>query len=275
MKKLFAISLIVLAGAIMFKSCKKDESKPAPTISVTNNKTTYSITATSDTTIAFNVSISAEAGIDQFTIKKTVGSTTTSYGNPTGFAGQTSYTYHFEETFKPDMEYPISFTFKVVDKESQEASITVTIKKNQGSTNTPFATEYTDGVFYHIAGQLQGAYNLDGHALVPFNGDETTKSMKNIDAAGSPFTGSWTSGIGNGTEYVKTNTAYDNIYQENVAALYAAGTPSTTVTNPQNNDVYIGKKGTKYYVIQILSVEPNYNQNTGGNKGRITFKYKM
>lgn len=275
MKKLFAISLIVLAGAAMFTSCKKDETKPAPTITVTNNKTAYTITATADTTIAFNVTISAEAEIDQFTIKKTVGSTTTSYGNPTGFSGQTSYTYNFQETFTPNMDYPISYTFKVVDKESHEASITVTISKVQGSTNTPFGTEYTDGVFYHIAGLLQGAYNLDGHALVSASGDETTKSMKNTDAAGATFTGSWTAGTGNGTEYVKTTTAYDQIYQENVATLYAAGSPNASVTNPAANDVYIGKKGTKYYVIQILSVEPNYSNGTGGNKGRITFKYKM
>lgn len=275
MKKLFAISLIVLAGATMFTSCKKDNSKPAPTISVTNNKTSYTITATADTTIAFNVTVTAEAEIDQFIIKKTVNSTTTSYGNPTGFSGQTSYTYNFQETFTPDMEYPISFTFKVVDKDAQEASITVTVNKIAASTNTPFDTEYTDGVFYHIAGQLHGAYNLDGHVTVAFNGDETTKSMKNTDAAGAPFTGSWTAGTGNGTEYIKTTTAYDQIYQENVATLFAAGTASPSVTNPAANDVYIGKKGTKYYVIQILSVEPNYNQNTGQNTGRITFKYKM
>lgn len=275
MKKLFAISLIVLAGAAMFTSCKKDDSKPAPTITVTNNKTVYTITATADTTITFNVTVTAEAEIDQFTIKKTVGSTTTSYGNPTGFSGQTSYTYNFNETFTPTMEYPITFTFKVVDKDAQEASITVTISKVQLPTNTPFETEYTDGVFYHIAGLLQGAYNLDGHTLVSASGDETTKSMKNTDGAGSTFTGSWTAGTGNGTEYVKTTTAYNDIYKENVATLFADGTASSSVTNPAANDVYIGKKGTKYYVIQILSVEPNYNQGTGGNTGRITFKYKM
>lgn len=275
MKKLFAISLIVLAGAAIFTSCKEDETTPAPTISVTNNKTAYSITATSDTTITFNVTVTAEGEIDQFTIKKTVGTTTTSYGNPTNFAGKTSYTYNFQETFTSAMDYPISFTFKVVDKKSQEASITVTVSKIQAPSNTPFGTEYTDGVFYHIAGILQGAYNLDGHTLVSASGDETTKSMKNIDAAGSPFTGSWTAGTGNGTVYVKTTTAYNNIYQENVATLFAAGTASATVNNPSANDVYIGKKGTKYYVIQILSVEPNYDQGTGSNKGRITFKYKM
>jgi len=154
MKKLFAISLIVLAGAAMFTSCKKDDTKPAPEISVTNNKTAYTITATSDTTITFNVTVTAEAEIDQFTIKKTVGSTTTSYGNPTGFAGKTSYTYNFNETFHSTDTYPISFTFKVVDKDAQEASITVTISKVQGgTTGTPF------GAFNSYTAVLMGGQN--------------------------------------------------------------------------------------------------------------------
>lgn len=153
MKKLFAISLIVLAGATIFTSCKKDETTPAPEISVTNNKTAYAITATADTTITFNVTVSAEGKIDQFTIKKTVGSTTTSYGSPTGFSGQTSYTYNFQETFHPADTYPISFAFKVVDKDGQEASITVTISKLQGSTGTPF------GAFNTYSTVLMGGQN--------------------------------------------------------------------------------------------------------------------
>ncbi|NSW44212.1 MAG: hypothetical protein HPY79_00060 [Bacteroidales bacterium] len=153
MKKLFAISLIVLAGAAMFTSCKKDETKPAPEITVTNNKTAYTVTATADTTITFNVTVTAEAEIDQFTIKKTVGSTTTSYGNPSGFAGQTSYTYNFQEVFHPTDTYPISFTFKVVDKEGQEASITVTVSKVQGQTGTPF------GAFNSYTAVLMGGQN--------------------------------------------------------------------------------------------------------------------
>ncbi len=275
MKKLLAISLIVLAGASIFTSCSKDETTPAPEISVTNNKTEYIVSGTVDTTITFNVVVKAEGEISSFTIMKTVGSTGNTYGNPTGFAGKTEYTYNFEETFGPNDTYPITFTFKVVDKEDQEASISVTIKKANAPVNTPFATEYTDGVFYHIAGLLHGAYNLDGHTTVAASGAAADKSMKNTDAAGSPFTGSWESDPANGTQYVKTTTAYADIYQENAATLYAAGTPSATVTNPQQGDVYIGKKGTKYYVIEILSVEPNFDQGTGGNKGRITFKYKM
>jgi|YNPMSStandDraft_1061717.scaffolds.fasta_scaffold00165_19 hypothetical protein len=274
MKKLFAISLILLAGATIFTSCKKDDETPAPEISVTNNKVEYLITATADTTILFNVTVKAEGEISSFTIKKKVGTTETSYGNPTGFAGKTNYVYNFNETFKPTDTYPISFTFKVVDKKDQEASITVTIKKINAPSQTPFANEYTNGVFYHIAGLLHGAYNLDGNTTVGISGAPETKSMKNTDAAGSPFTGSWISDPANGTTYVKTTTPYANIYQENVATLFSAGTANAAVTNPQAGNVYIGKKGTTYYVIEILSVEPNYDQGTGGNKGRITFKYK-
>ncbi len=274
MKKLFAISLILLAGAAFFTSCNKEEETPAPEITVTNNKVEYFITATADTTILFNVNVEAEGEISSFTIKKRVGTTETSYGNPSNFAGKTTYTYNFNETFTPTDTYPISFIFKVVDKKDHETSITVTIKKINAPSQTPFANEYTNGVFYHIQGLLHGAYNLDGNATVGVSGPAETKSMKNTDAAGSPFTGSWISDSANGTTYVKVTTAYNNIYQENAATLFSAGTANATVTNPQANDVYIGKKGSTYYVIEILSVEPNYNQGTGNNRGRITFKYK-
>jgi hypothetical protein len=276
MKKLLAVALIAMFGATLFTSCSKEDEVPAPTISVTNNKTVYTVSGTQDTTIAFNVVVKAEGEISSFTIKKTVGSQTTSWGNPQNFSGKTDYTFHFEETFHPTDTYPISFTFKVVDKKDQEASITVTIQKINAPQQTPFETEYTDGVFYHIYGPSHGAYDLDNHTTVGISGPAASKSMVNTDAAGATFTGSWRSTDENGTTYVKTTTAYNNIYKENVATLYNNGTPSQAVNNPQANDVYIGKKGTKYYVIQILSVEPNYDPTGGaGNKGRITFKYKM
>jgi hypothetical protein len=141
MKKLFAISLIVLASAAIFTSCKKDDTTAAaPTISVTNNKTAYSITATADTTITFNVTVAADGKISTFTITKTVGSITTSYGSPSGFSGETSYTYNFNETFHASDTYPISFAFKVTDKNDQSATITVTVSKIQGSTGNPIST---------------------------------------------------------------------------------------------------------------------------------------
>jgi hypothetical protein len=274
MKQLKVFALMLFAGATLFTSCKKDETSPAPTVTVTNDKVAYTITGAADTTITFNVTVAAEGEIETFQIKKTVGTTTTTYGSPTGFAGQTSFVYNFQETFTTTATYPQTFKFMVTDKEGQTAEISVTISKQAAVVNTPFATEVLTGTFYHIAGLLHGAYDLDGDATVGASGTASAKSMKNTDAAGITFTGSWTSDPANGTQYVKVTTAYASIYQENAPTLYAAGSASATVTNPAANDVYIAKKGSTYYVVQILTVEPTYSTGTGGNTGRITFKYK-
>ena len=282
MKKLTFFALMLLAGASLFTSCKKDETNAAATISVTNNKTAYTIytLAAADTTILFNVTIDAAAKIETFTMKKTVGSTTVSYpatGDAgvaaTGYAGETAFTYHFSENFTNTETFPITYKFAVVDKDGNTADVSVTVDKQAAAVNTPFATEVTTGVFYHIAGLLHGAYDLDGDATVGSAGTASAKSMKNSDAAGVAFTGSWASDAANGTLYVKTTTAYADIYHENAATLYAAGSAGA-VTNPAAGEIFIGKKGTTYYVISITTVEPTFNTGTGANEGRITFKYK-
>jgi len=283
MKKVKFLALMFLAGATLFTSCKKDETLPAATISVSNNTTTYTLkfVTVTDTSVLFNVTVTAEAEIESYSMKKTIGSTEVSYpatGDKgiaaTGYTGLTSYTYHFDENFLKTETFPQTFKFSVTDKDGNTANVTVTINYPV-TANTPFATEVTSGTFYHIAGLLHGAYNLDGDATVGSSGTASTKSMVNTDAAGATFTGSWVSDDANATQYVKTTTAYVDIYQENAATLYAAaGTANANVTGPAANDVYIGKKGTTYYVISILTVEPTYSDNTGNNHGRITFKYK-
>ena len=283
MKKVKFFALMFLAGATLFTSCKKDETLPAATISVSNNTTTYTLkfVTVTDTSVLFNVTVTAEAEIESYSMKKTIGSTEVSYpatGDKgiaaTGYTGLTSYTYHFDENFLKTETFPQTFKFSVTDKDGNTANVTVTINYTPVTANTPFATEVTSGTFYHIAGLLHGAYNLDGDATVGSSGTASTKSMVNTDAAGATFTGSWVSDDANATQYVKTTTAYADIYQENATTLYAAGTANANVTGPAANDVYIGKKGTTYYVISILTIEPTYSDNTGNNHGRITFKYK-
>ncbi len=271
MKKLFAISLIVLAGAAMFTRCKKDDTKPAPTITVTNNKTVYTVTATADTTITFNVTVSAEAEIDQFTIKKTVGSTTTSYGNPTGFSGQTSYTYNFSETFHATDTYPISFTFKVVDKDAQETSLTVTVSKVNAPATTPLNTEITTGVIWNIIGPNQGAWDLVTNAGVSFSSADANKDMKNTSTSTTGWINEWTSM--NNTMFVKANTYdYANATLEAAVAAYNAGTASAKVTNPVAGDIYVAKLrgGSTYVVIKVTNVVDTPSD----NYDKIEFSYK-
>ena len=275
MKKVKFLALMFLAGATLFTSCKKDEETvAAPTISVTNNKTAYSVTATADTTIIFNVTVAAEGEIDLFTIKKTVGSTTTSYGSPTGFSGQTSYTYNFEQIFTATDTYPISFAFKVTDKEGQDASITVTVSKINGSSGTTLAYENTSAILYNLmapTGYL-GAWDLVNNVGVASSGSETSKDMANKSTSGTGWIPGWSTGTGNTTAFVKDNSlTYATATLEDITAAYTSGSSSITIT-PTVGDIYVAKLrgASNYALIKVTAI----NTTASDNLDNITFTYK-
>ena len=275
MKKVKFLALMFLAGATLFTSCKKDEETvAAPTISVTNNKTAYSVTATADTTIIFNVTVAAEGEIDLFTIKKTVGSTTTSYGSPTGFSGKTSYTYNFEQIFTATDTYPISFAFKVTDKEGQDASITVTVSKINGSSGTTLAYENTSAILYNLmapTGYL-GAWDLVNNVGVASSGSETSKDMANKSTSGTGWIPGWSTGTGNTTAFVKDNSlTYATATLEDITAAYTSGSSSITIT-PTVGDIYVAKLrgASNYALIKVTAI----NTTASDNLDNITFTYK-
>ena len=275
MKKVKFLALMFLAGATLFTSCKKDEETVAsPTISVTNNKTAYSVTATADTTIIFNVTVAAEGEIDLFTIKKTVGSTTTSYGSPTGFSGKTSYTYNFEQIFTATDTYPISFAFKVTDKEGQDASITVTVSKITGSSGTTLAYENTSAILYNLmapTGYL-GAWDLVSNVGVASSGSETSKDMANKSTSGTGWIPGWSTGTGNTTAFVKDNSlTYATATLEDITAAYTSGSSSITIT-PTVGDIYVAKLrgASNYALIKVTAI----NTTASDNLDNITFTYK-
>jgi len=275
MKKVKFFALMFLAGATLFTSCKKDEETVAsPTISVTNNKTAYSVTATADTTIIFNVTVAAEGEIDLFTIKKTVGSTTTSYGSPTGFSGKTSYTYNFEQIFTATDTYPISFAFKVTDKEGQDASITVTVSKINGSSGTTLAYENTSAILYNLmapTGYL-GAWDLVNNVGVASSGSETSKDMANKSTSGTGWIPGWSTGTGNTTAFVKDNSlTYATATLEDITAAYTSGSSSITIT-PTVGDIYVAKLrgASNYALIKVTAI----NTTASDNLDNITFTYK-
>ena len=280
--KIFA--LMLLAGATLLTSCGKDEETFAdPTVSFQGGTTSMVFSGTNS--IDINVTFAAEGKIESVSLSGPsltgAGTTSTSITNKMGTSGtdnakgQTSAVYLFQVSTADLVaafvnHTTLTYTFTVADQEGSSTTGTFTV--TVAAANTPFATEITTGVFYHIDGLLHGAWDLDGNATVGAAGSATLKSMKNTDVAPAAFTGSWTSL--NSTTFVKTTTAYADIYQENAATIFTAGTDNATVTNPVANDVYIAKKGSTYYVISITSVEPTYSTGTGANQGRITFKYK-
>ncbi len=286
MKKIKFLALMMIAGALVFTSCKKDdETIPAPTISLSGGSSVV-VPLTGDTNVVFNATISAEGKINSFTVleRKIEADGTVHTGSPDEVSdakGETAFTYNFDKTFNATsfvegsiLYAKIEYKFTVTDKEgvSITKTYTVTLKTNQG---TPFTHEITTGNFWHIQGQNAGAYDLDGDATVTSSGSDDIKSMVNTDPASpnsdpSSFTGSWESK--NSTEFVKDNNFdYANATVEAATAAYTTGTPAGTVTNPVVDDIYIAKKGNEYYVIKITSLNSDA---TKSNAGQIKFSYK-
>jgi len=285
MKKVKLLALMFLAGATIFTSCKKDETTVAdPTISFQGGTT--SLVFTGANSVDVNVTFAAEGEIEtvslnspSLTSNSTSATDITSKMGTSGTdnsKGQTSATYLFKVT-STDLaaafvyHTTLTYTFTVTDKNATSTTGTFTVTQNSGTSFTLTKT----GQFYHVAGSLKGAYDLDGDAEVSSSGVASTKSMKNTDLAGNAFTGSWSSDAANGTQYVKDN-AYDytNATVESATSAFAAGSASTTVTNPAVNDIYIAKKSSTYYVIKITALDPADNTCACGNKGKISFSYK-
>lgn len=169
-----------------------------------------------------------------------------------------------------------TFTFVLTDNDDVTNTKSLTVTGTSSVVATPFGSEVI-GAFFHIGGSLQGAYDLVAETTVAAAGAETNKDMKNTDVAGNAFTGSFTTGTGNGTLYVSANSFdYDNGSVEDAIAAYDAGTAQGTILNPMAGSIYIAKLrgGTDYAVIEIVSMDPTNNECSCGNTGKLTFNFK-
>jgi len=276
MKKITLLSILLLFMAGFFTNCTDETTVAGPVITFANNVSNTEIdfaTQADPFTVSIVASITADGKIDAFTVKKKDNTGASSPITVTGsYSNETTFTETFNIVCASTAAFPLQIIFNVVDKNSKEMEKIYTITKK---VSTGFTYTKT-GMFFHIQGPSEGAYDLDGDDVVAAAGTASTKSMKNTDAAGNAFTGSWTSDASNGTQFVKSNSYdYANANATTAATAFAAGTASATVTNPAVNDIYIAKKGTIYYAIKIATLDPNFDP-TGSatNKGKITFEYK-
>lgn len=280
MKNFKLIALLLLSVTLIFSSCSKDEDEiAAPSITFSNGNT--ELVFNGQNAIDVDVDVSAEGEVASFMLVKMIndatGSTTTPIVIDYDFE-KTSGTFRFERsnvqiladiTMSTDNPKKVEYKFSLTDKEGVVKTATYTVTMNV--VETDLAAEM-DGMFYHVEGELHGAFDLDGDATVGLNGATTTKSMINTDAAGVTFTGAWNSG--NGTMFAKVNSFdFANATVESLATAVAGATFVADVT-PANNDIYIAKRDVRYYVIKITDVDAAYNTNTGGNTGKLSFKYR-
>lgn len=168
------------------------------------------------------------------------------------------------------------YTFRIEDNDQESTTESLSVTGTSGVVSTPFGTE-VQGAFFHVWGSLEGSYDLIGDSTVAMSGPEGTKDMKNNDLAGNNFTGSFTTGTGNQTLFVRDNSYdYDNGSVEDAIAAFNAGNSTTTVLNPVTGTILIAKLrgGSDYAVIKVVSMDPSNNECSCGNLGKLTFDYK-
>ena len=266
--------LFVIVAISFFASCGDDDSSeglaPMLTISASGLSATNTIMegATFDVTVVASESPTSGKQLESLEIQTTGGADSSIAINAASFT----------ETFTlaaPADGISETYTFIVTDSDSESASKSLTVSGINGVVSTPFGPEIV-GDFFHV-GSLQGAYDLVTETVVASPGNEVDKDLKNIDMAGGNFTGSWTTGTGNGSQFVKSNTFdFANGTVEDAMAVFAAGSASSTILNPSLNDIFIVKLrgGSDYALLQVTDRDVSDNTCNCSDLGKLTFKFK-
>jgi hypothetical protein len=275
MKKLnllFAIFSIAVLGFL--SSCETDPTEDlSPLLTITTSGLSGTNTIMEGSTYDVDIT-AAQNPTSTKKLKELV--VQTPGADTTVVIGAASYSNTF--TFDAPLA-GVTHTYTFILKDNDNVTITKTLTVTGTGVvvvSTPFGAEVV-GAFFHIEGSLQGAYNLVDEATVAVAGTETFKDMKNMNIAGANFTGSWTTGTGNGTLYVRANSFdYANGSVEDAMAAYAGGNAGGTMLNPLSGNVFIAKLrgGSNYAIIKIVTIDPNNNDCACGNKGKITFNFK-
>lgn len=275
MKNLTKLMLFLLAGLFMFTACKDDdEPTPEPRISEFHANGSKDVSQGSHKfgdTINFKLTLRADGGLATYIVRESI----------TGAGSNDIVNESLSgEIVDKTLQYIITnenvnqLEFRLTDKEGQ------TVVKTYGITVTPGETALGNllaGQFYHIQGTGKGAYNLLTDMEMAASDQGSHKDMENTDLAGATFTGSWKSGTGNNTMFVKKNEFdFTGATYESAKDAYSEGTATLTVLNPAVNDIYIAKvRGQdEYIVIKIEEIDPNFDPGSSGNKGRIKFSYR-
>lgn len=269
------LSLLAFIAVCFFSSCgttEEGEENLSPLLTITstglnaNNEIIEGTTFTVDIVAAENPTSGKQ--LDELEIQRPGTDTTITINAP---SYSTSLTIN-----APAAGISDTYTFILTDKDGENTSKTLEVTGISGVVSTPFGTEL-QGAFFHIGGSLEGAYDLMNETTVATSGMETAKDMKNIDASGNNFTGSFQAGTGNQTLFVRDNSFdYDNGSVEDATAAFNAGNASSTILNPLAGTILIAKLrgGNDYAVIKIQNWDPANNECNCGNLGKLTFNYK-
>ncbi len=284
MNRIKVLTLAMLAAAVVFTSCKKDEDDPfvtppsGPTLTLNPESVTgwigdlvnidYTIaTSSANEIVSIDISTNETQIADMFLsgdeLDDNYVDSTFTFIMPAGETGN---------EWEDGQFFTVTF-IATHEVEGTQYTTTKTVEVTYDSPETPLTEEH-DGVLFHILGTGQGAWDLVNNAGVSSGGADADKDMIHVtDGEADTFNPVWETGAGNETMYVLADAFdYDNATMEATAAAYAAGTPSSTVTFAEG-EVYVamlrGVDGD-YAVIKVGAI----TMVEFSNEDNMMFTYK-
>lgn len=271
MSKIKGLILVALAVTALFASCKKDDDAESPKITiVTVDVNAFSIVKGDTVDFKFKA-LAGDAKIETApTVMYAFGKNAATPSTP----GQvTALTNGYEVTMNQVLDSVGVYTFTITVGDKDGLADTAVVEVTVRNPDVLFTKEINNGVVWNAAGTGKGAWDLDSDSAVSSKDTSIWISIQNLDAAGTAFTGKFSSK--NGTSFVKITADYATITKTEAEAAFTAGSVIKEPT-PTINDVYVAKKLTKkdtlIYLMKITSIDASAEN--GDNDGKITFTYK-
>jgi len=258
----------IVSVATIFTGCKDEDDPmidPGTVIVVTSPIDGASQVSRTTVNLAFTANSSNGLKKVVVKFKSATGAETTKFD--TTLSSQPS-DFNFSRNYTVGTIGTETYTIIVTDKKDNIETKSVNIKSITGFEVEDF------GTFFHILGSKPGAFDLvkgEQRVITDSNND---KDMENTSPVGL-FTGGWMAK--NNTMFVKTlGFDYNTGTINEAKSIYAAGSPTATVTLPLDGEVFVAKlRGTDTYVIiKVIANEPTNDECGCTNKGKLTFNFK-
>lgn len=314
MKKQFLKFIPIVFGAMLtFTACSDDDStdpqadptvqKPVVNVTINGeeNEAEYSVMQNAGVTINLNALSASGGGSDLDKIRmiqngdnaiNTAGDFDFVSGENNTFDFSTNTDKDIKNAENNDLKLTGTFTNITANTGTTTYDVVITDKDGLTSTRTFKINVFTTfssldtGRIYHIAGRLEGSYDLVNDMRVSAAGgaNELNADIINTDAANATFTGSFKVGDQRAsTSLVRVPAGNYDFEQGSIQAaeaIYDAGSPVSSITNPAEGDIVIYSLGLAgdLAVVRIMEIDPTNDDcsatQTCNNKGRMTFEYK-
>jgi len=289
MNRIKILSIAMLAAAVVFSSCGKDDeeddiipSGPSLTVMPTDFEGWYGDTLN----VAFEISSNDEiTGLEVTPSTNDLSPISFGPDSLSGdfFAtGSVQYILPSGGNWDDGDSFTISFiATNDVDGTSYTTTQIVTVTYDQLAGSTPMTDVMNGGTLFHILGNGQGSWDLTADMGISSGANNPNSDMVHVwDGLAGTFNQQWEPGKDavtgdyvNFTTYVLADAGfdYDNATVESATSAYAAGTAMTLV-DFNVGDIFIANLDGAgvYAVIKIEAINTTMND----NEDNMTFMYK-